>query len=311
VTMTPRVALIAGFVLLPALGQGKDLKLASAWASGPVKVDGTADAWSALLKPLGDEPMVIGVQNDADFLYLCVKTSDLKTRKQLGTVGLTVWANGEGKDKRAFGVRFPAREKPHEGRSGAGPQGKWPGDAPHGAPPEDDQAPPMTEEGGRTREADKRPAELELIGPTESDRLLVRPGGDERAAAAQGDDSGVMVLEFRIPLKATDAHPLAIGASSGAIIAIGLETERPKKSLSLGEPGSGSSGGEGPPGGAHGGPGGGLGTGRGGMGGGYGGGRHGMGGGSHEGGREYWDPIKIWLQVALAASPTPVPTPAK
>jgi len=36
-----------------------------------------------------------------------------------------------------------------------------------------------------------------------------------------------------------------------------------------------------------------------------------MGGGSHEGGREYWDPIKIWLQVALAAPPTPVPTPAK
>jgi len=128
VTRARNVALIAGFALLPALGSGKDLKLSSAWASAPVHVDGTADAWSALLKPLGDEPLVIGVQNDADYLYLLVKTSDPKTRHQLGTLGLTVWANGEGKNKRGFGVRFPAGEKGHSGPSDRGHHEKWPGE---------------------------------------------------------------------------------------------------------------------------------------------------------------------------------------
>ena len=279
-----------GLLLLAAFMEGKDLQVASAWAPAPAKVDGTAATWSELLKPLGDVPMVIGVQNDADFLYLCLKTSDLKLKKQLAMSGLTVWANGTGKTERGFGVRFPI---------GRGPRGMQ---AEGGQ-----SAPPPAGEGSETG-AGRAPSEFELIGPTAEDRLRVKSGGDESVAAALGDDTGVTVLELRIPLKPSDAHPLAIGAGPGTVIALGLETEKPKAKEGKGEEGGGAPGGEpggGSPGGGRGGSGG-FGGGRGGgYGGGFGGGHHGRGGGMGEGAtREMPSPIKIWLRVTLATPPT-------
>ena len=159
----------AAVLLLPVFSEGKDLQLSSAWAPAPVKIDGTADTWSALLKPLGDVPMVIGVQNDRDFLYLCFKTSDVKLKKELAMVGLTVWADGTGKAKKGFGVRFPARRGPGGMRAEGGPQGA----RPEGGPP----APPQADERSGLEAA--HPAEdIELIGPTKEDRLRVELGGD-------------------------------------------------------------------------------------------------------------------------------------
>ncbi len=275
--------------LLPALGQAKDLQIASSWATSQVKTDGSAGDWAAVLKPLGDPPIVIGVRNDADFLYLCVRTSDLKVKRQLGIAGLTVWANGEGKTQKGFGVRFPVRRGPRM-RAGGGAE-----DRPQGSPP--------TGDGGRADGLGRGPAEVELIGPTAEDRLNVQPGGDEPVEAALGDDAGVTVIEYRVPLKPTETHPLAVGAAPGATIALGLETEKLKSEESRTERPRGGEGGEGGPGGgAGGGYGGrgGYGGGPGGMGGGFGGGRHGAGGGMREAGREAGTPIKLWLKVRLA-----------
>ena len=282
----------AGLMVLPALAAAKDLQVASAWAPAPAKVDGTADTWSALLKPLGDVPMVFGVQNDGEFLYLCFKTSDLKLKKQLAVSGLTVWANGAGKTDRGFGVRFPLG-------GGARRMG-----------PEDAQPNPFSAEEGSGRNSGRPPSGFELIGPTTDDRLRVKPGGDEAVAVALGDDTGVTVLELRIPLKPSDVHPLAVGAAPGAVIALGLETERPRAkdgkvesggSAPGGEPGGGSPGG-GSGGGYGGGRGGGYG---GGSSGGYGGGRHGRGGNMGDGTEKMPSPIKMWLRVTLAAAPAP------
>ncbi|HVN75336.1 MAG TPA: hypothetical protein VMT19_03395 [Thermoanaerobaculaceae bacterium] len=300
--MRARILVVATAVgLLPALGEAKDLQVASSWAAAPVKVDGTAGAWSPLLKPLGDPPIVIGVQNDAQYLYLCVKTSDLKTKKQFGAVGLTVWANGEGKTQKTFGVRFPVRSGPHGMRPMGGQEG---------TPPEGEQPPPPSGGEAGERGVSQRPADFELIGPTEEDRLRVQPSADEPVEAALGDDSGVTVVEYRIPLQGTDLHPLAVGAAPGATIALGLETERPKVSRERGEGPDrprGGEGGEDPSGGGtgggYGGGRGGFGGGPGGMGGGYGGGHHGMGGGMREGARDMGSPMKLWLRVTLATPP--------
>ncbi|MGD1148518.1 MAG: hypothetical protein ABR961_11270 [Thermoanaerobaculaceae bacterium] len=282
----------AGLLLLPAFVEGKDLQVASAWAPTPAKVDGTADTWSALLKPLGDVPMVIGVQNDGKFLYLCFKTSDLKLKKQLAMSGLTVWANGTGKTDRGFGVRFPlggaARRMGSEGEQ---------------------SVPPSVEEGS-VPVVIRPPSGFELIGPTAENRLRVKPGSDEAVAVALGDDAGVTVLELRIPLKPSDVHPLAIGAAPGTVIALGLETEKPKAKdetgggAPSGEPGGGSPGGTGGTGGGYGGGrGGGYG---GGPGGGFGGGgHHGRGGGTGAGAQPMPSPIKMWLRVTLATPPAP------
>jgi uncharacterized membrane protein YgcG len=262
---------------------GKDLEIASAWAAAAVPVDGTAGGWAPLLKPLGDPPMVIGIQNDGRYLYLCVRTSDPIVKRQLAHLGLTVWLNGEGKDAKGFGVHYPV---------GMGPRGAgWqPG---QGEPPEGEEA------GGAN--PGHMAKEFEIIGPTKDDRQRAQVGPDEPVQAALGDDSGVMVIEMRVPLEPSEGHPLAVGAASGATIALGLATERPKASarggvhMGGGEPGEGAPGDEG-----------GMGRGRGGY-----GGRGGMGGGMRGGGMRGGGmpggampaPIDVWLHVRLASAP--------
>ena len=203
----------AGALLLPALVAGAGLPIASAWAPVPPKVDGSADTWSPFLRPLGDLPMVIGVQNDADFLYLCVKTSKPALKRQLLSTGLTAWANGKGKNNltKGYGVRYPLikakEDKEHEG----------------GMP-----GAPSAEEGSEAK-APAPPPEFELIGPTEDNRRLVDFADDQPVAAALGDDSGVMVLEMKIPLKPSDAMPLVMGVTPGTPVAVLLATVPPRE----------------------------------------------------------------------------------
>jgi hypothetical protein len=203
------LAVAAGLLLLPAFVEGRDIQVASTWAPVPAKVDGTADTWAALLRPLGDPPMVIGVQNDADFLYLCLKTSNLKLKKQLTATGLTVWTNGTGKasTSRGFGVRYPLSEQREGGK-------------PTPTPAEETSAPGVVQP----------PPEFELIGPTIESRRRVELADDEPVVAALGDDSGVMVLQLRLPLKSSAVHPLAVGAVPGTAIALRMVTEAPKVS---------------------------------------------------------------------------------
>ncbi len=251
-TTARNLVVAAGLLLLPAFVDGRDLQVASAWAPAPAKVDGTADTWSALLRPLGDLPMVIGVQNDADFLYLCFKTSNPKLKKQLTTTGLTVWANGTGKANtdKGFGVRYPLSKQREGGK-------------PAPTPAEEGSGPAFVEP----------PPEFELVGPTTENRRRVELGGDEPVAAALGDDSGVMVLQLRLPLKSSAVHPLAAGAAPGTAIALKLVTEVPKQSE--GKRWADRVG------------------------------RHGMSDERREDVPEMPSPFSLWLQVTLATPPAP------
>jgi hypothetical protein len=117
------------------------------------------------------------------------------------------------------------------------------------------------------------PSEFELIGPTTEDRRRVELGGDEPVEAALGDDSGVMVLELRLPLKSSGAHRLAAGAAPGTPIALQLVTEVPKRSE--GKRWADQVG------------------------------RHGMDDRSSEDVPEMPGPFKVWLQITLATPPAP------
>jgi hypothetical protein len=207
--MTNVLVAAAAVAALPGVVHAEDLQVTSAWASQPVQIDGHADEWGGHLLPLGDTAVLVGIENDADYLYLCIKSSDPGRKMQLGRFGLTVWADGRAKDDRGFGVHFPLGTA-------------W---RRHGADGEQ-QVPPA--DGGFEPGSQGAAKELELIGPTDKDRLRVPISPQEAVQAALGDDFGVTVLEMRIPLAPTDAHPLAIGTSAGATIAVGFETEMPK-----------------------------------------------------------------------------------
>ena len=276
----------AALCLASAAVEAKDLELPSVWRPAEVKIDGVADEWTGALRPLPDLPMLIGVQNDGDYLYLCFKTSDPKTKRQLAMLGLTVWADGAGKKEKTFGVRFPA---------GGGARHMRPTRDGSSEPPPEAQPAASPEGGG---------GEFEIIGPTAEDRLIVPPNDAHPVQAALGDDSGVMVIELRLPLNASEMHPLCVGSAPGRTVLLGLETER--RTVKRGEGGeaggAGPAGGEGPGGGGYGGYGGHGGSHQGGPpgSGGWGGGR---GGGAHGERGQMPGPIKLWLDVKLATQP--------
>lgn len=209
---TRNLAIAAGLLLLPALVAGGVPQYPSAWAPTPAKVDGTADTWAMLLKPLGDVPMVIAVQNDVDFLYLCFKTSNPMLKKQLVSTGLTVWLNGTGKTNtnRGYGVRYPLKKVKHGDQQ-----------------TERESAPPPEEE-GKVPTFVPPPPDFELIGPSQDDRRRFELG-EEPVEAALGDDSGVMVVEFKLPLKGSGTYALAGKDAPGPVIALWLGTVPPKE----------------------------------------------------------------------------------
>lgn len=67
---------------------------------------------------------------------------------------------------------------------------------------------------------------LEVIGPAEGKWVRLRPAADQPFAAARGADPAATTIELRLPLRATEGRPLAVGALPGGTIAIGLSSER-------------------------------------------------------------------------------------
>jgi len=284
------VALAGVAVTWVAVVQGKSLDLRSAWSPAPVKVDGTAQGWSANFVPVGNPPILVSLENDAEYLFLCVRTSDPKVKSQVALGGLTVWAEVPGTGAGGMGVRFPMRgrkqggEPPHRG------EGEQPRPWNEGESP---KAPPLSA-------INDDSTEFELLGPTREDGLAVARGPDEPVQVAIGDDSGVLVYQVRLPLQPSDEHPVAIGTKAGTPVTLILDTTPPKRQ---GTPDGeeGGARGESPWGGGQG-PGG-YGPG-GGMGGPPGGGMRGRHGGEGPRG-EGFKSFKINLAVTLASPPLP------
>jgi hypothetical protein len=289
-------ALLAFFALFPLSSLAAVIDLPSAWLATPPAAPGGRVAWEGIVLPLGDTPLSAAVRNDADSLFVRVRTSDPDAVRRIRMTGLTVWVDRAGKSRRGYGVRFPLGGP--RGMGGGMPPGEGGGGFARGERPE----------GAPARGASPDPAviaaEMELIGPGEDDRLTVPAVGGGGAWARLEEASNVLTLEFRFPLLATDEHPLAVGAAPGGTIAIGFETEKPRRP----EGGDGRPEG-GPPGGMHGG--GGPGGGMGGPGGGMGGPGGGMGGpgmrppGGGMRGPEGAMPkaMKVWTRVTLATAP--------
>jgi hypothetical protein len=278
-----RILVLAALaVAWAAAGQGKALEVKSTWSAAPVIVDGTGQGWSANFVPLGDPPILVSVENDQQYLYVTVRTSDPKVKSQIAFGGLTVWAEAPKATTGGMGVRFPMH------RPGQG----------HGRPPESGEG--ESSKSPPVNSINEASTEFELLGPTREDSLVVERDPNQPVQVAIGDDSGVLVYQVRLPLQPSDDHPVAVGAAAGAPVTVSLDTARPK-----GQPppeGAGPEGSEGarPPEGGERGPGG--------YGGGMEGAPYGSRGGGHFGGgppREGFKTFKVNLAVTL------VPAPAK
>ena len=271
-----------GFLgLLAAAGAARaaDTALPSGWRRADVTIDGFADDWTGRLVPLEKSPLSVGVENDGRFLFVCVRTSDEATKKQILARGLSVYLDESAKERRGFGIRYPA------GLSRSG----------HLDPPD-------TGEPRSTRALQRAVAGTELVflGSEDGESVHVPVSAARPVEAALGEENGVLIVELKVPLAFSVDSPHAVGSQPGKRISVGLETTEPKR-----EPTRSPEGGDGSGSWGHGG--GGFGFGGGGGGGHGGGGRHGSGRPPEEGSRsrDLGKPLKEWLLVTLAAEPAP------
>ena len=230
-----------------------------------------------------DQKVGVGFQNDADNLYIFLKTSDRATMFKVMHGGLTVWVDSKGKKNKTFGIHYPLGMQSYGGQFNRGER-----------PPDD------TTYETRPRFA-ARMDTLEILGPSKDERHKISRENELGIAASFSDSVKWVDYELVIPLKSSNESPYAIAAKPGDIIGIGLETakmQRPQMERRSGEGGGGpGEGGEGGGGRGGGFPGGGRGGFPGGGGGGFPGGHGGMA--RHGNGEMSSGPLKLWMQVML------------
>jgi hypothetical protein len=242
-----------------------------------IVTDGEFGDWYGNLQPVGEHPVSMQALNDKDFLYLRLTASDAGTRMEIMRLGLTVWFDPAGGDKKKFGIRYPAVEhgsgpSGEEGERGGGRHGPGRG---HG--------------GGEAGMEPPHPADrVDILGPGKDDARSLTHQFLSGVDVAVRVDQGVLQYELKVPLARSEDHPYAIGTEPGKTIGVGLETGKFQQPSSEGRGGGGGFGG--------------MGGGRGGGGmGGHGGGRGGSGRGGGEGrGLEPPKPLKAWATVAIA-----------
>ncbi|MGD0591688.1 MAG: hypothetical protein ABSA44_12970 [Bacteroidota bacterium] len=258
-------------VIISGCSSTKELNSES--LSGTYIVDGRADKWNGKkMLDLKDTGLLVGVQNNASNVYVCIMSTDRTTERRMTGAGMIVWIEPENGKK--FGIHYPLQMDRSSVAEGA------------------------SSSGYRT--------EMEILGP-EKDAVtqssILTSESDYGIAAAFRDSSGLAVLELKIPRKAKQEP---YGAGTDNTLSMSIESgkiEGPSGGKRQGESmggggrrrhGGSTPNGETPPAGGS------MPGNEGTHGGGYSGGGGGNSGGRSGEGRTSPEPISLSLRVHLA-----------
>jgi hypothetical protein len=189
--------------------------LKSQWNSKP----GIDADWNSIWEnsrsyQLEKEGVTIGLRNDTTDLFIMLRATDRETFATVMRTGLTVWLNGDGDKSKVLGVRYPMAHVPAPGgRAGGRP---FPPDRRRGEFPDDRRI---------------TSGQLDSMEVLRSGKWRTLPTENDLGITASLDNSqGVSILFMKIPLKANNVTPLALGirTSPGELaqhpIGLGLET---------------------------------------------------------------------------------------
>jgi len=199
-------------------GCGSTADMSSTWNNNPVTIDGDANEWGSGLTNVKDTKLFVGIQNDQDFMYLCLTSPDRQFRRQLVGMGLTVWFESEGGHR--VGVLYPI------GMLG---QGRQPLTSPDESPGGDE----------RERIVEQTLSDLEILGSGKDDKNLFSIVQSPGISVKVGGSQGSSVYELKVPLRKSNEHPYAIEASEASTVKISIETGKFELGSRLGGMGEG------------------------------------------------------------------------
>lgn len=194
---------LLSLAVLVIVGCGSTQQLPSSWDNNSISIDGVASEWGSGLANLKDTKVFLGVRNDDDYVYLCLKSQDPQFRRQIMGLGLTVWFEGQGGNR--LGVLYPIGMLKQEGRAAFEP-----GDS--------------QDEGDREHIIQRALQDFEILGPGKGDRNLFSVVQSPGVKLKVGGERGPTVYELKVPLKKSTEHPYAIGADAGSVIRIEIAT---------------------------------------------------------------------------------------
>jgi hypothetical protein len=203
-------------VIAACAGCGEE-KFTSAWRDREITVDGRYSDWTGPMPYLDKQSMYVGVRNDDEYLYMLLKTVDLRAQMKVLRIGLTLWIGPDRKGGGRLGIRYPI------------------GIGNHGIPQFGTE--PLRETTAEQREKlAESLGKMEILGPGQEKWTSVACTDSSGIQVAVRDTSEVIVYELRMPLKGKDGSSWAVNAAPGAWIIVEAETGdiRPK----LFEPGS-------------------------------------------------------------------------
>jgi len=198
-------------LLLPViLNSCGDEEINSTWKTNPIIIDGKQTDWEGKTNYFSDYNAAVGVENDNDYLYLCLAVNDTNKVFQLFTRGFTIWIdphNGEEK----LGINYPI-----------------------GAINSGDFMPPVNEQPGnmnRGRDFSKRLQELKL---TQNEIRIINTDNFPLTSYYLNDTSvvhldigtqmGLFVYELKIPLSKNITSKHNFNLKPGDELNIGFES---------------------------------------------------------------------------------------
>ena len=196
--------LLSAIILLAVAtlsGCSSTLELTSRWTNHELKVDGTGTEWNDAATLIPGPQVLVGIKNDRENLYVCIRTSNRTTQVQMLALGTTVWFDTEGKKNKTFGIQFPV--------SGLIQGRRFPSQ----------QNP---EELRRFVDAAQR--QFEILGPGKGEHRRIADKQEKGLDVHLGFADGTLTYELKIPLHKTAEHAYAVGADPSKPLTIGLET---------------------------------------------------------------------------------------
>ena len=191
-----------GAIAVSLTGCSSGLTLQSDWDNGTTKIDGSDADWQRGLYYCEESDFMYGIRNDAEYLYVFLKTQNRTTQRQIMGGGFTVWFDPEGGKSEALGIHYPIE-------------------------PEHQTAEDMTTQ-------DNIAPEFELVGKNTEDHQRCSVIGTPGIKIALHRTLRGLVYELSIPLKKTSQHPYAINILPHQRLGVGFEnsgTSRPEHSM--------------------------------------------------------------------------------
>jgi hypothetical protein len=151
----------------------------------------------------------VGVRNDDNFLYICLACGEPSLQTQVMTQGLIIWFDPHGGKQKSKGIKFPV-----------GINRKDAGDIPHGMRPVADE---ILSAFYNTLD------EIEILRDGEQ-KGLRKPIEQLKGLAVHAElKFGLLVCEFKVPLKHKKEYNFNIDIENPFELGIGLETPKMKR----------------------------------------------------------------------------------